>query len=73
MEENTVAIRKPETFYFYFDLPRDINKNMKHDIEFIIKSNESLFESKMKNQIEQLLYKYKHGNDTRENRKQQNE
>ena len=73
MEENMVAIRKPETFYFDFDLPRDINKNMKHDIEFIIKSNESLFESKMKNQIEQLLYKYKHGNDTHENRKQQNE
>ena len=67
-----VVIRKPENFYFYFNLPKDVDKNLKLDIEFIIKSTESLLENKMKNQIEQL-YKYKHGNDTRENRKQQNE
>ena len=67
-----VVIRKPENFYFYFNLPKDVDKNLKLDIEFIIKSTESLLENKMKNQIEQL-YKYKHGNDTHENRKQQNE
>ena len=33
---------------------------MKHEIEFIIKSNESLAENKTKNKIEQLLLKYKH-------------
>ena len=33
---------------------------MKHEIEFIIKSIESLAEKKTKNKIEQLLLKYKH-------------
>ena len=46
---------------------------MKHGIEFIIKRNESLAENKIKYNIEQLLLKYKHGNNTNENRKQQNE
>ena len=39
----------------------DCNKrsqNLKHKIGFIIKNNESLFENKMKNKIEQLLSKY---------------
>ena len=39
---------------------------MKHKIEFIIKSNEFLAENKIKNEIEQLLLKYKHGNDIHE-------
>ena len=42
MEENMVAIREPKTFYFYFDLPKDVDKNLKHEFEFIIKRNESL-------------------------------
>ena len=35
---------------------------MKYEIEFILKNNESLAENKIKNKIEQLLLKYKHGN-----------
>ena len=37
-----VVIRKSKTFYFDFDWPKNINENLKHEIEFVIKSNESL-------------------------------
>ena len=43
------------------------------EIEFIIKINESLAENKLKNDIEQLLSKYKHEYNIYEHRKQQNE
>ena len=45
-----VVIREPKTFYFDLDIPRDLDKNLKHEIEFIIKRNESLagYEIKMK-------------------------
>ena len=56
MEENLVVIRDPKTFCFNFDWPKD--ENMKYKIEFIIKSNESLAENKIKNETEQLLLKY---------------
>ena len=46
---------------------------MKHEIEFIIKSNESLADNKIKNEIEQLLLKYKHRNNIHEHQKPQNE
>ena len=42
---------------------------MKHEIEFIIKSNESLTENKIKDKIEQLLSKFKHGNNIHEHKK----
>ena len=35
---------------------------MKHEIEYIVKSKEYLAENKIKNEIEQLLLKYKHRN-----------
>ena len=62
MEENMVVIREPKTFYFEFDWPKNADENLKHEIEFIIKSNESLAKNKIKNEIEQLFSKYKHGN-----------
>ena len=37
------------------------------------KSNESLAENKIKNETEQLLLKYKHGNNIHKYRKQQSE
>ena len=43
-----------------------------HEIEFIIKSNESLEENKIKNEIDLLLLKYKNGNNIHEHGKQQN-
>ena len=68
-----IVIRDPKTFYFYFNWPKDVDENSKHETEFIIKSNESLAENKIKNEIEQLLSKYKHGNNIHEHRKHQNE
>ena len=61
MEENIIVIRNPRTFYFNYP-----HENLKHEIELIIKSNESLAENKLKNEIEQLLLKYKHGSNIHE-------
>ena len=73
MEENMIVIRDPKTFCFDFDWPNDVDENLKHKIEFIIKSNESSAEKKIKNEIEQLISKYKRGNNFHEHGKQQNE
>ena len=62
MEETMIEIRDPKTFCFNFDLTKDVDENLKHKIEFIIKSNESLAENKIKNEIKQLLLKHKQGN-----------
>ena len=32
MEKNTVIKREPKTFYFDFDWPKDVDKNLKHEI-----------------------------------------
>ena len=48
MEENMIAIRDLKTFCFNFDWPKDVDENLKHGIEFIIKSNESLVENKIR-------------------------
>ena len=71
MEENMILIRDPKTICFNFDWPKYVDENLKHEIELIIKSNESLAENKTKNEIEQLLLKSKHGNSIHEHRKQQ--
>ena len=68
-----IVIRDPKTFYFYFNWPKDVDENSKHETEFIKKSNESLVENKIRNEIEQLLSKYKHGNNIHEHRKDQDE
>ena len=36
-----IVVRDPKTFYFDFDWLAD--ENLKHEIEFIIKSNKSIF------------------------------
>ena len=33
-----IVIREPETVHFDFDLPKDVDKNLKHKIEFIKKA-----------------------------------
>ena len=48
MEENMIVIRDPKTFCFNFDWLKHVDENLKHETEFIIKSNESLAENKMK-------------------------
>ena len=68
-----IVITDPKTFHFDFDWLQDVYENLKHKIEFIIKSSESLAENKIKNETEQLLSKYKHGNNTHKHGKQQNE
>ena len=45
-----ILIRDSKTFYFNFDWPKDVDENLKHEIEFIIKSNKSLAENKIKKQ-----------------------
>ena len=64
-----IVIRDPKTFCFNFEWSKDVDEDLKHEIEFIKKSNESLAESKIKNEIEQLLVKYKHGNNIHEHGK----
>ena len=48
MEENMVVRREPRTFCFDFVLLKDVDRNLKHETEFMIKSNESLAENKIK-------------------------
>ena len=60
MEENMIEIRDPKTFCFKFHLPKDLDKDSKHEIQCIIKNNESLAEKKIKNEIKKLLLKCKH-------------
>ena len=53
MEENMTVIRDPKTFCFNFDWQKIVDENLKHEIEFMIKSSESLAENKIKNEIKQ--------------------
>ena len=52
MEENLIAIRDLKTFRFNFHLPKDIDKNLKHEVEFILNSDKSLAQNKIKREIE---------------------
>ena len=52
-----------------FNLPKDVDKNLKH---LIIKRNEFLIRLNNKVEISQLLSKNKHEDDIHEHRKQQN-
>ena len=47
-----VAIGEPKTFYFDFDLPKDVDKNLKHETELVIKNNEPLAENKKKTRLD---------------------
>ena len=69
MEQILVVIRDPKTFSLNFDWPGCVDENFKHEIEFIIRSNKSLADNKIKNEIEQLLLKFKHGNNLPEHSK----
>ena len=71
MEENMLMIRDPKSLFFNFDWPKNVDENLNGEIKFIIKINELLVGNKIKNEIEQLLFKYKHGNSIHEHRKQQ--
>ena len=68
-----IVTRDFKTFYFNFDFPENADKNLKRQIEFIIKNNEYLADMIIKSKIEQLLLKYRHGNNIHEQVKQQKE
>ena len=40
-----VVIKDPKTFFLNFDWPKQVDEKLKHEIEFIIKSNGSLTEN----------------------------
>ena len=68
-----IVIRDLKTFCFNIDQHKDDDKKLKCKIEFIIESNESLSENKIKNETERLPLKYKHRNNIDKHRKQENE
>ena len=72
IEENITVWRDPKTFCFNFGWSKDIYENLKHEIEFIMKNNQSLTENNIKNETEKLLLKYRHGNNIHDLVKQQN-
>ena len=55
---------------FSFDLLNDADKNLEHEINFIMKHNKFLSEHTIKNKISRLLFKFKHGNDINEHEKE---
>ena len=59
-----------ESKNFHFDLSKNVDNNLKHEIDFVIKHKELLAEHSIKNEIRQLLSKYKHENDIQECGKQ---
>ena len=62
IDDNNLVIIEPKTFHFHFDLHKNVDKNVKHEIDSAIKHNGLLAEERIKNEIDQLLFKYKHGN-----------
>ena len=44
--------KRSENFFFNFDLQEYVDEYLKHETEIIVKSNESLAENKIKNEIE---------------------
>ena len=47
-----IVKRDSKSFCFNFDWPKYVDENLKHEIEYIIKNNESLAENKIKNKTE---------------------
>ena len=62
MEEKMIMIRDPKLFCYNFNWPKNVDENLRYEIESIIKSNKYLAKNKIKFDIEKLLLKYKHGN-----------
>ena len=47
-----LKVIEPKMFYFHFDLHKDVNKNLEHKIDCIIKRNGFLAEQRIKNKID---------------------
>ena len=57
-----IVIKDPKTFCFNFDFPKDVDQNLKLEIEFIIKSNECLAGNKRKKEIQKTAKQVNHLN-----------
>ena len=55
---------------FCFDLPKEADNNLEHEIYSIIKHDKLLAEHTIKNEVRQLFSTYKHGHDIHEQGKQ---
>ena len=66
-----IVIKEPKTFHF--DLPRDTENNLVHEIASIIKHNKILPEHTIKNEVRQLLSKYEKENAIHDDGKQENQ
>ena len=51
MEENIIVRTDPKVFCLNFDWLKYVNENLKDEIDFIIKNNESLAKGKIKSEI----------------------
>ena len=58
---------------FCLNLPKVADDNVEQEIDCFIKNNELLAEHTIKNELRQILSKYKHGNDIHEHGKNQTE
>ena len=65
-----LEIIETKNVHFHFDLLNDVDKSSMDEINHIIEQNESSVKHKIKNKVDQLLYKYKHENDIHEQQKQ---
>ena len=68
-DNKLVITTEPQAFHF--DLAKKADNDLKHKIDSIITDNEPLAEFTTKNEILKSLYKYNHGNDIHEHRKQE--
>ena len=50
-----------EPITIHSDLPKDVEKILKYETDSIVKHNDFLAEHTIKNEINRLLFKYKHG------------
>ena len=71
--ENKFVIAEIESFRFRLNLPKDFDKNLKHEVVRIVRHHVVLAKQKVKNEIDQILFKYKHENNIQKYRKQQNQ
>lgn len=49
IKDNMFVIRAPQIFHFVFDSPENFDKNLNHNVKFIVSCNESLAKCKIKN------------------------
>ena len=62
--------KKPKVFIFIFFFAEKVDDSLKQEIYSIIEDNGFLAEQRIKNETNQLLHKYKHGNNIHGHRKQ---